>query len=294
MRSEEKFPPEIDPSFYRSRYSDLKSLDDATLLRHYEAHGRREGRVASSAALKSNLLEKLESYRPILEIGPFNRPLVIGEDVFYFDILNQADLDARATKTGRQGQAPFIHFVSPTGDLSVVDMTFSAAVSAHCIEHQPDLISHLQAVAKLLNSGGYYFIIAPDKRYCFDHFIPESTVAEIIEAYHEKRKVHSLSNIIKQHALATHNGAPKHWGGDHNIENRNISEVCKKINLSIEKYKNSNGKYIDVHAWRLTPNSFRSIIDILYDLGLSPLKTIRVYDTPRPMNEFTAILRKPF
>jgi hypothetical protein len=292
MRSDEKFPPEIDLTFYRSRYSDLNSLDDKALLRHYEVHGRREGRIASSVALKSSLLEQLNSHRPILEIGPFNRPLVTGDDVYYFDIMNQADLEERAVKTGRQGQAPFIHFVSPTGNLSVVDRTFSAVVSAHCIEHQPDLVNHLQSVAKLLDSGGHYFIIAPDKRYCFDYFIPESTIAEVIEAYYEKRKVHSLSNVIKQYALSTHNGAPKHWSGDHSTENRSALEICKKITSSIERYKNSNGSYIDVHAWRFTPESFRSIVTILYNLGLSPLKSARVYDTPRPMNEFTAILEK--
>jgi hypothetical protein len=42
---------ECDPVFYRRVYADLAALNDANARRHYEQHGRDEGRVASPRAL---------------------------------------------------------------------------------------------------------------------------------------------------------------------------------------------------------------------------------------------------
>ncbi len=72
---------------------------------------------------------------------------------------------------------PNIHFVSPTGNLEIVNECFDVVLNSHCIEYQPNLITHLNHIESILNPGGYYFVLEPDKRYCFDHFIPESSLA---------------------------------------------------------------------------------------------------------------------
>ena len=72
-----------------------------------------------------------------------------------------------------------------------------ASLSCHSIEHQLNFIQHLQDVSELLNDNGYYVIILPDKRYCFDHFIKESTIADIICQYTDKPKLHSIKSIIE-------------------------------------------------------------------------------------------------
>lgn len=54
----------------------------------------------------------------------------------------------------------------------------------------------------------------------------------------------------------------------------------------------ADGDYIDVHAWQFTPESFRLITQTLFDLGFIDMKPYRVYATPRPRNEFTAVLTK--
>ncbi len=51
-------------------------------------------------------------------------------------------------------RTPKIEYLSPTGDLTIVNRRFHAVLSSHCIEHQPDLIRHLQHVAALLDPGG--------------------------------------------------------------------------------------------------------------------------------------------
>ncbi|MEF2074018.1 hypothetical protein [Consotaella aegiceratis] len=285
------FPEEFDSNFYRSKYPRLSGMDDATLRKHYSLHGRTEGRQASPAALRSGFIPLFEHIRPILEIGPFDRPMVEGDKVSYFDVLGQEDLQKKAIANNRGGTVPYIEFVSEIGDLSIVDRKFNAVCSAHCIEHQVDLIAHLDNVAKVLEGGGYYFIAAPDKRYSFDHFIPESTVADIIDAHKEPRKTHSLANIIKHVALATHNDAPRHWEGIH-ADPGYEQEIGGKIKAALNLFDKANGRYIDAHAWRFSPSTFRNLMEILSSIDLIPFDIVRVYETPKPRVEFMAILRK--
>ena len=113
----------------------------------------------------------------ILEIGPFYKPNCIGDNVEYFDILDRDALIKRATEINSSiniDQIPYINYVSENGDLSIIDKKFDALFSSHAIEHQLDLIDHFQKASKLLNKGGKYYMIIPDKRYCFDYFNKES------------------------------------------------------------------------------------------------------------------------
>ena len=282
---------ELDLAFYRLKYPKLALFSNARLTEHFEKHGRAEGRQASAAAVRGGFIAQFGNIRPLLEIGPFDRPMVTGEGVSYFDVLDQAGLVARAAQVGRNGTVPFIEFVSPNGDLSVVDRQFAAVCSSHCLEHQPDMIAHLKHVGRILLEGGYYFLALPDKRFCFDHFIPESSAADIIEAHEEKRTVHTLSNIVKHVALTTHNDAPRHWDADHAPADFE-KDFPKRIEGALKTFRNSNGRYIDVHAWRFTPATFRSMMNTLSAMKLIPFEVTRVYDTPRPRVEFMAILKK--
>ncbi|NTG51399.1 hypothetical protein G6M04_28765 [Agrobacterium rhizogenes] len=228
---------------------------------------------------------------PTLEIGPFCAPVVSGSKVRYFDVMDQAALKQRAVSLKKSTEPPAIDYVSPLGDLSIINERFSNIVSAHCIEHQPDLVAHLQSISNLLYEDGAYFLIIPDKRYCFDHFIPESSYADVVCAHQERRKVHSLASVLEHYTLTTHNDPVRHWVGDH--KNHGYDEgILAKASSALKKFEEANGGYIDVHAWQFTPASFREVTQKLYDLGLTRLIPERVYETPRKRLEFTAILRK--
>jgi SAM-dependent methyltransferase len=215
---------------------------------------------------------------------------VIGDHVRYFDVLDREGLLKRALEIGYPVKmAPYIHYVSPVGDLRIIRDKFAAALSCHCIEHQPDLIRHLQQVAGLLNDDGLYYLIIPDKRFCFDHFIPESTIADILDAYFSERRVHRLASVIEHRALTVHNDCVRHWSGDHGDEAPNLAERTRK---AVEEYQNAQGGYVDVHAWQFTPESFERSIAALHELNYSPLRPLRVHATTRNRNEFTAILCK--
>ena len=121
----------------------------------------------------SNSLNSSEG--KILEIAPLDSPFVKTANTFYFDVLPKEDLQKKAIKLGRDpSKVPDIHFHHPNGDLSIIGLKFDAIFSSHCIEHTPDIVSHLKMVSRLLNDNGEYFLFVPDKKYTFDYFKPVS------------------------------------------------------------------------------------------------------------------------
>jgi hypothetical protein len=246
----------------------------------------------SPMALRENFVQAIAANSRILEIGPFCTPVVEGSNVRYFDVLDSEGLSRRARELGLDVTTPpHIDFVSPTGDLSLVHERFSAVVSSHCIEHQPDLVRHLKQVSEILHDVGRYFLLIPDRRYCFDHFIDKSNVAEVIEAHIEKREVHRIASVIEHLALTTHNDPRRHWRGDHADANY-FESIPPRIEQAVQVHASSSGGYLDVHAWQFDPDGFRQIIETLFALRHIDLQPECIYDTPADRFEFTAVLRK--
>lgn len=226
----------------------------------------------------------------VLEIGPFYSPLLKSKKVKYFDILDQKALKKRAVKINQQKNVkniPLIDYVSPTGKLEVVKEKFDIVISSHVIEHQIDLIAHLQDVTGILNKAGLYYLLIPDKRYCFDHYINVSDLPEVVARHYENRKSHSLKSVIEHRAFTTHSDSIRHWNKDHGDASHNQR---KRIDVAVEDFKKSKGRNIDVHAWYFTPKSFEELITSLKKLGYINLSVKKIYKTERNSLEFFAIL----
>lgn len=229
----------------------------------------------------------------VLEIGPFDAPALHGVNVRYFDVLDQDGLRKRAADHGRNpAGCPVIDFVSSTGDLGVVNERFDSVLSVHVLEHQPDLIRHLNAVADILVPGGSYYLVLPDKRYCFDHYIPETQTNDVWAAHLEGRQVHGARAILNHRLCLTHNRPFKHWLGVHGPDprkspRRDATEALKDCAAA------SSGAYVDVHAWFFTPQGFRSVLQELHDRGLCSLRVAAVHATAFGSLEFCAVLTRP-
>lgn len=280
-------PPAFDAGYYLSANPDLAIAADAA-ADHYAATGRAEGRIASPLALRENLIGLIADGRSVLEIGPFCRPLLRGPNIAYLDVLDAAQLRARAVEVGADPAGCPAH-IDYVGGLEQVRRRFDAVISSHAIEHQPDLIHHLQQIERILRADGLFCLIVPDKRYCFDHHIAESTIADVIEAHREQRRRHSLASVIEHHALTTHNDPRLHWAGDHGPAVR--ADRVAQVEKAMRSHDFNPGRYIDVHAWYFTPDSFRTTIETLTELGLIGLELAGVYDTAHGRNEFCAVLR---
>ncbi|AYO81303.1 methyltransferase domain-containing protein [Methylobacterium brachiatum] len=285
-------PQEFESDFYRLIHPDLTNLNEEELYEHYRGLGIQEGRLASPAAHRAGFLKTISRDREILEVGPFTKPLLCGDKVKYFDVLDRQGLLDRAKSIS----FPIVNevdidFVSPNGDLSVVGREkFDIVISSHCIEHQPSLIKHLTDVFNILRPGGQYYLIVPDKRYCFDHYIAESEIDEVVRAHREQRSIHTIKSVYEHWVLTTHSNPVAHWMGHH--EDPNASKRAERAHDTIVKYHASAGAYIDVHAWQFTPESLRKLIQGLIDRGLVNFAIERVYNTVWGSYEFMAVLRK--
>jgi SAM-dependent methyltransferase len=104
----------------------------------------------------------------VWEIGPFDRPAVEflhgpGVVIDYADDLDTAELMARARTIPERNPdtVPLIRYVLSNGGYGQIKSQYDAVVSQHCLEHQPDLVAHLQQVARLLNPHGIYLCSIP-------------------------------------------------------------------------------------------------------------------------------------
>jgi len=227
-----------------------------------------------------------------LEIGPFDNPQMSGPGVRYFDVLDRAALQERAARHGRRfGNVPEIDYVSAKGDLSMVEHSFSDVFSSHTIEHQPDLLGHLFQVAGLLEDGGQYHLIVPDKRYCFDYFNPESTLAQVLEAHHEQRRFHSAASVRAHIENVTHNRALAHWLGMHGAP-MGLSDATRRALADRDVARAEAGEYVDVHGWVFTPGGFLDLVQSLRRDHALPFVVEQVTRTRFGEQEFFARLRK--
>ena len=288
MTQDELFPAEIERDVYRRLHPDLAQLEDQALFEHFRRFGRSEGRVGNRLADRESFARLITPQMKALEIGPFTRPLLEGDNVVYCDVMSRELLKARAVEIGLDAsRVPEISYVLGTEGLDTIPADFDAVLSSHSIEHQPDLVRHLQQVERRLEvKKGRYFLLIPDKRYTFDRYIAESTIADILDAHVGKRTVHSLRSVIEHRALTTHNDPRLHWS-EHD---KCLPIEPSRVSNALEEWRAAGGGYIDVHAWYFTPMSFEANVRLMAQLGLTRFQIEHVYATRRGAGEFWAIL----
>ena len=316
-------PPEPDLNYYKQAYPELNYLPDDVLGEHCRRFAIEQGRSTCSydrsEYLKFFLQDTIDKHNlKALEISPWDNPFLHGENVKYFSVEDAEALRKSAINASRHNNnvPEKIHFVSPTGDLGVVNETFDIVFSSHVIEHCPDLIEHIHGVTKILNAGGVYVLVVPDKRYCFDYYHSESTLTEVIDSFANERKIPRLADVINQGYTRTHNNAVLHWFGYHG-ERYGYRKTPLALDLKVEvmgeyfhddgqgtsfqdiahiveRYSEAlaEGKYISTHNWRFTPETFRYIFDMLNKLSLIDLSIFRLCHTIWGRQEFVAMLEK--
>jgi SAM-dependent methyltransferase len=285
--------PTLDVEIMRTQIvSSIKSLF-LLLSRACRALGLAKFQARDGFISKKKLLADFPVSGSVLEIGPFDRPIMRGVHVKYFDVMDRLALIDRARACGRnQDGCPHIDYVSDRGDLSIItEEKFDSVISSHCIEHQPDLIRHFNQVFDILRPGGRYFVIVPDKRFVFDYYIPVTRASEVLAAHAEAREVHTAASVIAHHAETTHNIPMWHWMGFH-LPLRSTPPYVERLQAALKLVSIENKDYIDVHGWFFTPNNFLGIVETLSQLGAIGFKIERVYGTPFGSNEFFAVLQK--
>ena len=227
---------------------------------------------------RDDFLSLLKNFNSMLEIGCFDKPSLERfrkkKDVIisYADWLSKEELQERASKIeGRnKDEVPEIKYVLAKG-YEQINFNYQAVVSHHCIEHQPNLVAHFNEIYMIIKNKGTYFATIPNKNLCFDHFLPESNVLDIVLAFLERRTKPSFKSVLEHRAFTS-----RDWLKDENpfeSLNPNRMDLYKQ---NFEEFNNSD--YVDVHCWQFTPESFHLIMNQLHILGLiNPISTLEIY-----------------
>lgn len=237
----------------------------------------------------------------ILEIGPYNNPTLKKSqfpNVRYMDLFTidqiRADKD-RYTNVGEMPDHIDIIVDPEQRPTFKTDLKFDFIYSAHNIEHHPDIIYHLNEMAGLAQGmHTKYFLTVPDKRYCFDYYQHTSEYTDMIEAYLEQRKSHSLGSYLRHTVFATHNNIYEHWHGIHGEDPRTIdininhaTNIRHKLDSARDERQR---KFADIHAWYFTDKSFMYTINMLNQLGLQPWRVETVTPPQHMTPEFHAVM----
>jgi SAM-dependent methyltransferase len=284
-------PPEYVETFYRDQ-KDLQGFTSDQLSQHWRLHGLQEGRRASSIRDRQSLLAWLAELplESALEIGCFDQPSLDhlrgkGVVTHYADYLGEADLKARAEKLPGRNPAtvPPIEYILSDG-YDQIKHKYDIVVSHHCIEHQPDILSHFISVAKILKSSGLYIASIPDKRFCFDHFLPPSSLIDVLTAFYEKRTKPTFRSVLEHRCFIVEDYAKTLdpiWNSGHGRATRD------GFDAAFQEFCTS--PYVDVHTFQFTAFTFKNIVNQLSHYSyLPPDAQVNVYNG---INEFYIALR---
>ena len=291
MRSVEELI-DLDLDYYRENNVDLATFTDQELITHYFDHGYREGRASSGLATRDNFISDLMGSR-VLEIGPFCSPTIVGEHVEYADHLSSEELRNRARELNMDpSNVPDIKHVLRSGSLSGTTDSYDVVFSSHNLEHQPDIVGHLNEVSSILVPGGRFGLIVPNALYCFDARLPLSKISDVLDAFHEGRRTHTLGAVVDHRALTTHNDSGVHWEERLSGKQQYVPIDTAKVAAALREFEAARGAYIDVHGWQFDPLSLSDIVNCLIDLRLINFTSVRCHGPVRGTNEFTITLYK--
>ena len=236
---------------------------------------------------------RFPNYRS-LEIGPYMSPLLDATNADYFDVLNTDELIERSkSENGPANLVVPVNFVGPEASPKYIPERYPVIVSSHVLEHQTDLISHLNNINEILVPGGIYIAFIPDLRYCFDHFTQPSTISQVLRSYLLNEKSHTLENFLIDRLETAHNQTIQHWKGKHGTRKISNLNHNSEVLEYLKEFENSiNTVHLDVHAWRFTPYTFGQIVMTLEKLELVSLRLKELRATLPGNNEFWAVFQR--
>lgn len=236
----------------------------------------------------------------ILEIGGgFNPRYRKGPEhphVYHLDHASTEELRAKfaadPASADRADQVQPIDFVfvgTPIETLVPPELRFDLIYGAHVLEHQVDLIGHLQSIERLLAPGGRVIEMIPDLRTCFDALRYPSVTSDALLVHLKRPSVHQGKQVFDGLSRAiTKNLGHRMRGADfegvgHVASLHDAYHAMLAAEIPGEPYH-------DTHAWTFTPESFRLLMIELRLLDL--IRLVPTYVSPQYGNQFCAVLER--
>jgi len=228
-----------------------------------------------------------------LEIGPSIRPLVRKKDGYNVKIIDHMSAEDLKEKYKDHGvnlaeieNVDFIFNGEKYSDL-VNGEKFDYILASHLIEHVPDLVGFLQDCDDVLKPFGEIRLAIPDKRFCFDIDRECSSLSRVLDVHEQGFKTQTIGAVAEYFLKVCKKNGQIAW--DINTIG-NVEKVHTLIEAQNAIFQTRQGKYLDIHNWVFTLDSFVKIIDDLNKLGYTSLTTTYKADTIG--HEFFAFLAK--
>jgi SAM-dependent methyltransferase len=224
------------------------------------------------------LLQHIDRSGLGLEIGPAFAPIAPKRGGFKVKTLDHmSGPDLRKKYAGHGVDVNIIEDVDYVWkgerfvDLVGEKTKFDWIIASHVIEHTPCLITFLNECEQLLKPGGVLSLAVPDKRYCFDVFREKTGLAKVIDAFEDKRKVHSVGTAAESQLYAAANNGGIAWAPHNVFTNVHFMHGLPTVREYMEAARHKT-EFVDMHSWVFTCSSFRLLI---HDLGLLGYTSLR-------------------
>ncbi|WOD20560.1 class I SAM-dependent methyltransferase [Paraburkholderia kirstenboschensis] len=232
-----------------------------------------------------------------LEIGALCRPLVRreeGEPVIYVD---HADTPTLRKKYESDRNVTVDHIVDVDavwGQNTLREATrgrlVDYAVASHVVEHVPDLIAWLNELASVLRPTGELRLIVPDKRFLFDIFRRETSLADVLLSYINKARVPQPHSMLDFTLGVVKARREQIWRDEVPAVPERHYDWQGAVALARDIIK--NGTYHDIHCWAFTPKSFAELLRDMTDTGLVDFACEGFLDTQEEDFEFYVSMRR--
>jgi predicted SAM-dependent methyltransferase len=231
-----------------------------------------------------------------LEIGPRDSPLVRKADgpVLYADYADTATIRANLQQSGVDPAGVLeVDLVTGGGPLAaVMPAPVDYVVASHVAEHVPDLLGWLADIRAVLKPGGTLGLAVPDRRFTFDRFRQESTIAEAVEAYLLQATRPSLRQVFDSAWPAVEIGVDQAWRNEI-PEMAGAAQRLTRLKPALELVRRLQAEpvYNDAHCWVFTPASFLDLLEQAARMDLLPYTLQDFHPTAQGGYEFYAVLR---
>ena len=245
------------------------------------------------------LLAKVDRQATIMEIGGGYNPKFTKAEYPRTYHLDHCSAEALRLKYATDPQvAHLLHriqavdFVStggPLEDLVPANLRFDLIYGSHVIEHQVDLIGHLQSLERLLAPGGRVIQIVPDFRCCFDALRYPSLCSDALMVHLRPGRVHRGKQVFDAESRAV-NCNPGRALRHKDLQRVRFNKTLSQAMAATLAAEQADAPYQDLHAWAFCPESFRLMLVELRLLGLTTLQATLV--SPTYGNQFCAVLER--
>ncbi len=256
-------------------------------LVHYVLYGRDKGYSPGPMSREGKILSEIDRDGNGLEVGPSYNPIAPKKQGFNVKVLDHACADELRKKYKGIPHVNIdnieeVDFVwSGQSYLEIIGETecYDWIIASHVIEHIPNMILFFQECEALLKPNGILSLAIPDKRYCFDYYLPVSTTGNLLDAWTEKRTRPTAGQAFDY--TADNAKCDGKTSSRHESEVAGMISLCNEFSSAKDLWRraSSSNEYIDVHCWRFTPASFRLILMDLKELGLINLNMKSEFDT---------------